>query len=172
MIIIYGHFVTFAGFPQRHLGARPRVARLPQEQPGQDAKAEQGRADLARQRRAGAEEGAGADREGASPPTHGRGRGGLQEADRPEEGQTLGLPSLSDRRVHQPADGHGEAAQEGHAEEAEGAEEEAEAGRNGRIPGRELSDVRCSDPRQGIVDWYFITFLSNNFSATFFLETD
>ena len=128
MILIYGHIVTFAGFPQRHLGARPRVARLPQEQPGQDAKAEQGGADLARQRRAGAEEGAGADREGASPAADGGGRGGLQKADRSEEGQASGVLAVADRRVHQPVDGHGEAAQEGPKEEGARDQEEAEAG--------------------------------------------
>ena len=124
----FTEFVSFPGLLERHPRARSRVPELPQEQPAEGAEAEQGGADVARQRRAGAEEGAGEDREGASPAADGGGRGGLQKADRSEEGQASGVLAVADRRVHQPVDGHGEAAQEGPKEEGARDQEEAEAG--------------------------------------------
>ena len=67
-------------------------------------------------------------RERTSASSHGRGRRGLPQAHRSEEGQEVGLLALTDRRVHQSTDGHGQAAQEGNAKEAEGDQEETETG--------------------------------------------
>lgn len=88
---------------------------------------------MARQRRAGTEERTRENREGTTATADGRRRGRLQKTYRPEEGQALGVLAFADGRIHHPVDGHGEAAQEGHAKETEGAEEEAKAGRDGRI---------------------------------------
>jgi hypothetical protein len=119
---------AFIGLSERHFGARPRVPELPQEQSDEVAEVEQGCPQLARQCREGTEEGAGTNREGTFAKAHGRGRRRLQEVDRSEEGQEVGLPPLADRRVHHSADRHGQAAQEGSEKEAEGNQEETETG--------------------------------------------
>ena len=49
----------FSGLFERHLGPQPRVPELPQEQPDEGSKVEQGRTHMACQRRARAKEGTG-----------------------------------------------------------------------------------------------------------------
>jgi len=120
-----------SGLLERHPSSRPRVPELPQEQPTEGAEVEQGGPDLARQRRARAEEGAGANREGTSPATDGRRRRRLQETHRSEEGQAVGVPAVTDGRVHHPADGHGKAAQEGSEEKGQRNPKETETGLSG-----------------------------------------
>uniref|UniRef100_A0A8D8ADM8 (northern house mosquito) hypothetical protein n=1 Tax=Culex pipiens TaxID=7175 RepID=A0A8D8ADM8_CULPI len=114
------------GVPRAGPPARQGLQGVPPEQRRQGRSPQQGHHELPRERRTRTEEGTGAHREGTYAAVDGRGRGGLPQAYRSEERQTVGVPAVANGRVHREPHGDGEAAQ-GRPEEDEGRRGRAQA---------------------------------------------